>query len=121
MTQDKALRNALKKEQNHSLPFGFKEQTMKRIHKTAEKRKNRAFAYTIGLISITSLGLIALAVFLLKDYLNAAIIFPVEWLHPDTETISQYGFGGYIAFLTLVLIGIDHLARHHWQKKREKN
>lgn len=121
MTQDKALRNALKKGQNHSLPFGFNEQMMIRVRKAAEKRKNRAFAYTIGLISITSLGLIALAVFLLKDYLNATIIFPAEWFHPDPETISQYGFGFYIALLTLVLIGIDHLVRHHWQKRREKN
>lgn len=119
MKPDKAISKALTRQENPGLPPGFESRMMAQIYKAETKRKRQTFLLNIGLLSLTSLGLIGLAVYLLRDSLSE-ITFRAPSLHLSSEAVSQYGFGFYIAFLILVLIVTDHCIRHFIQKKRAK-
>jgi hypothetical protein len=119
MKSDKAITKALNRQEKPALPPGFESRMMAQIYRAEAKRKQQAFLFSIGLLSITSLGLIGMAVYLLRNYLSTAT-FRIPSLHLSTEALSQYGFGFYIASLILVLIVTDHCIRHFIQKKRAK-
>jgi hypothetical protein len=120
MKPDKAITKALNRQEKPVLPPGFESRMMTRIHRAEAKRKQQAYILNIGLISFTSVGLIGLAVYLLRHYLSG-VTFRVPSLHLSTEAASQYGFGFYIAFLVMVLIATDHFVRHLIQKRRAKH
>ena len=118
MKPDKAIAKALNRQSNPVLPPGFESRMMAQIYKAEAKRKRQAFLLTIGLLSLTSLGLIGLAVYLLRDYLSE-VTFRLPSLHLSSEAAWQYGFGFYIASLILVLIVTDHYVRQYIQKKKQ--
>ena len=118
MHQDKAILKALNKEVFPSLSPKFNEQAMQFIYKEVKRNKKQNFILMISCLSAVSLGLIVLAIYLLKHYLsfNFAIHIQIPSFKPDT--ISQYYFDIYIAVLILVLISLDHLFRNYWYKRR---
>ncbi len=120
MKPDKAIAKALNRQPKPALPPGFESRMMAQIYKAEAKRKRQTFLLNIGLLSLTSLGLIGLAAYLLRDYLSE-VTFRMPSLHLSSEAASQYGFGFYIAFLILVLIVTDHCIRHLIQKRRAKH
>jgi len=96
MKPDKAITKALNRQNKPVLPPGFEVRMMTRIHQAETKRERQAFLLNIGLLSLTSLGLIGLAVYLLRNYLSEVTLrFPS--LHLSSEVASQYGFLFYIA------------------------
>jgi uncharacterized membrane protein YqhA len=119
MKQDKAIAKALQRQSGSALPDGFNSRMMEKIFLAEAKRKRQAFILNICLISFVSLSLIAMAVYLLWDSLSA-LTFRMPTLHVTSEALSQYGFCFYIAFLVMVLFGLDHLFRSRWHKKRFK-
>jgi hypothetical protein len=119
MTQDKAIAKALKRHSEPALPDGFHSRMMEMIYLAEAKKKRQAFILNICLISFVSIGLITMAVYLLWDSLSA-LTFHMPALHITSEALSQYGFCFYIAFLVMVLFGLDHILRSRWHKKRFK-
>ncbi len=119
MKRDKAIAKVLQKQSGSALPDGFNSRMMEMIYLAEAKKKRQAFILNICLISFVSIGLIAMAAYLLWDSLSA-LTFRMPTLHVTSEALSQYGFCFYIAFLVMVLFGLDHLFRSRWQKKRFK-
>lgn len=119
MKQDKAIIKALGRRPKPTLHDGFNSRMMEKIFLAEAKKKRQAFFLNICLISFVSLSLIAMAVYLLRDSLSA-LTFRMPSLHVTSEALSQYGFCFYIAFLVMVLFGLDHLVRSRWHKKKLK-
>lgn len=120
MQQDKAIIKALKEEMISSLPSDFNERAMVRIYKEAERKKKQNFFFMIGGISVVSLGLIVMSVYLLKNYFSFDFAFHFQLPYLKLGSLSQYYFDIYIAILVLVLIGFDYLFRSYWHKKSYK-
>lgn len=119
MKQDQAIAKVLQRQSGSALPDGFNSRMMEMIYLAEAKKKRQAFILNICLISFVSIGLIAMAVYLLWDSLSG-LTFRMPSLRITSEALSQYGFCFYIAFLVMVLFGLDHLFRSRWQKKRFK-
>jgi hypothetical protein len=120
MKRDKAITKALERKHPPTLPAGFGTRMMEKIYAAEAKKKKKVYLFNIGLLSITSLALIAMAVYLLRDYLSG-ITFHMPSFHLTQVSVSQYGFCFYIAFLMLGLILTDHYIRHFIQKKKAKH
>ena len=118
MNQDKAIIKALKTMEGPTLSDDFSSGMMNRIYLVAAKKKRRMYIGTLCLISTVSLGLISMAVYLLRDYLQENFTFQMPSLTSLLESVSKYGFGFYIAFLTIILIALDHYFRSMWQKHK---
>lgn len=122
MQQDKAIIKAFKEDAHFSLPPSFNERAMFRIYKEAERKKKQSFILMLSSIITASLGLIAMAYYLLKTYIsfNVALHFRLPTL--KVGTLSQYYFYIYIAILILFLMFFDYLFRGFWNKRKyEKN
>jgi len=121
MNQDKAIIKALKTMEGPTLSDDFSSGMMNRIYLVAAKKKRRMYIGTLCLISTVSLGMISMAVYLLRDYVSDKLTFHLPSLASLVESLSRYGFGFYIAFLTIILIALDYYFRSAWQKhKNEK-
>jgi len=118
MQQDKAIIKALQKEATSSLPPDFNKRAMLRIYKEAEKKKKRNFFFMLGSISVVSLGLIGMSVYLLKKYLSFNFAFHFQLPSLKLNSVLQYSFVIYIATLVLVLVFLDHLFRTFWNKRK---
>jgi hypothetical protein len=117
MKRDKAISKILKAEVTPTLSPAFNAQLMSQIHKFAEKKKVQSFILTLCLISATSLSIIGMAIYLLRNYLKWNFSFSMPRF--PQESISQYGFFIYIALLMLILIGLDTFFRHIRQKHKD--
>jgi hypothetical protein len=121
MNQDKAIIKALKTLEGPILSDNFSSGMMNRIYLVEAKKKRRAYIGSLCLLSAVSLGMISMAVYLLRDYLSDKLTFQLPGPETLIESISRYGFGFYIAFLTIILIALDYYFRSAWQKhKNEK-
>jgi len=120
MNQDKAIIKVVKSQESPSLSAGFNSEMMNRIHLVVVKKKRRLYIGTLCLISTTSLGLISMAVYLLRNYMHENITVQLPTLTSLFESLSKYGFGFYIAFLTIILIALDHYFRSVWQKHKSE-
>ena len=118
MNQDKAIIKALKSQQGPSLSDGFNSEMMNRIHLVVVKKKRRMYIGTLCLITTASLGLISMALYLLRDYLHESFTVQLPSLSSLFDSLSKYGFGLYIAFLAILLIALDHYFRSVWQKHK---
>jgi len=107
MKQDKAIMKAVHSRKSPTLSADFDSRMMDQILHAEVKRKRLAYILSLSSITAASLGLISMAVYLLKDHfsLNFTLQFPA---FPSlNELISKYGFSFYIGFLILVLMMID--------------
>jgi len=118
MNHDKAIIKVVRSREVPSLSAGFNSEMMNRIHLAVVKKKRRMYIGTLCLISTASLGLIAMAVYLLRDYMHESFTVQLPTLTSLFESLSRYGFGLYIAFLAILLISLDHYFRSVWQKHK---
>ena len=110
MTEDKALRKVLERQNTGKLSSGFNTTLMDRVYLESVKKKKRSFILALCGISGISLCLISLAVYLLKDHLSFSFQWPVFRLSAESKAL--YGFSFYIAFLVFLLIALDAYLRH---------
>jgi len=121
MNHDKAIIKALKTLEGLPLSDDFNSGMMNRIYFAAAKKKRRAYIGSLCVLSMVSMGLISMAVYLLRNYLTDNLTFHLPTLTSLIESVSKYGFGFYIAFLSIILIALDYYFRSVWQKhKNEK-
>jgi len=121
MNQDKAIIKALKTLEGPTLSDDFSSGMMNRIYLDAAKKKRRSYIGSLCLLSAVSLAMISMAAYLLRDYLTVSLTFHLPSLASLFESVAKYGFGFYIAFLTILLIALDYYFRSVWQKhKNEK-
>jgi len=123
MNNDKAIRKALQSTESPRLSADFNSRLMAEVYRAVERKKKREYVLGICLISGVSLVLVGLAVYVFLTYIpwNFAFElpkFPKMNLTPETK--SMYGFSFYIAFLSLILIGLDHYIRRKWMMKKSK-
>ena len=118
MEQDKALKKILDTREKGYLPYGFEIDLMKKITLEAKQRKRRFYVLSLSTVSLVSVAMIAGTIFLLKNYLSVKMTMPV--LHPQfsQEAGSMFGFFFYIAFLALILLGLDTYIRSLKQKPK---
>ena len=120
MNQDKAIIKALKTLEGPILSNNFSSGMMNRIYLVEAKKKRRAYIGSLCLLSTVSLGMIAMAVYLLRDYLSDNFTFHLPTFASLIESVSKYGFCFYIAFLTIVLISLDYYFRSAYQKHKSE-
>jgi hypothetical protein len=120
MKQDKAIIKALKSNDSPELSAGFNSGLMKQIYREVEKKKRRSYILSLSLISTVSLCLIAMAVYLLEDYLSVDFSFHLPAFKISVESISGYGFSFYIAFLIGVLVALDYYFRNVLNKRKKE-
>jgi len=94
-----------------SLPASFREATMRRIWKEAEKAKKRNEYLGLLFLVVASLFITGLAVAAIR-YMGVPHI---EWEFPKYESVMPFYL--YIGVLALFLLGIDHLFRRMYKKK----
>jgi hypothetical protein len=120
MKRDKAIIKALDRLDGldkPSLSADFNVQLMNKISKAAAKREKRSFIVNIAIVTVVSLGLVVMAVYLLRNYLTTDITFSMPVFH--IGSVSHYLFFAYIAILALLLLGLDYFFRYLREKKND--
>jgi hypothetical protein len=117
MNQDKALIKALKLQERQPLPIDFNSKLMLEIYKDSAKQKRRKTILTYSFISLVSLALIGMAVYLLKNYITFSSLYKMPQFLSTSESKSLFGFSVYIAFLVLILVFMDG----YFRKLRERH
>jgi len=111
MYQDKALKKVLENKEKFDLPYGFENLMMNQILLEAKKSKRRSAILLLCLISSVSLGMIVGTIVLFKYYLGVNISMPEIQNQFSPEAGKMFGFFFYIAFLVLMLLGLDTYLR----------
>ena len=119
MDQDKALKKILQTRDKGDLPYGFEIGLMNKIMLEAKRKKRRSSVLTLGLVSSVSVSMIAGTILLLKFYLSVQLSLPVLHIRFSTGAGSMFGFFFYIAFLALVLLGLDTYFRSLRRKPKD--
>ena len=120
MKQNNAIKKALLSRRHEELPYGFENRIMRQVYVEAEKQKKRAFVLGIGLISFVSILMITAAIYILTNYFSFSLNIRLPEVSVSSETQSMFAFSCYIAFLVLVLLGLDGYFRSLRQKRHEK-
>jgi hypothetical protein len=115
MNRDKALIKTLVRKAD-SLPDGFEEQVMNRILLETEKKSRRNYSLSLMLVCLVSLAMLGGAFFVLDHFFSFNILdlFSNIRIHFEYDPLYTYCF--YIAFLILVLLGLDHKFRKIMKK-----
>lgn len=120
MKQNNAIKKALLSRRREELPYGFENRIMRQVYAEAEKQKKRAFVLGIGLISFVSILMITAAIYILTNYFSFSLNIRLPKVSVSSETQSMFVFSCYIAFLVLILLGLDGYFRSLRQKRHEK-
>lgn len=123
MNNDKAIRKALQSTESPRLSADFNSRLMAEVYRAVERKKKREYVLGICLISGASLALIGLAVYVFLTYIPWNFTFELpkfSKVHLSSESKSMYAFSFYIAFLSLILIGLDYWIRRKWIMKKMK-
>ena len=123
MNNDKAIRKALQSTESPRLSADFNSRMMAEVYRAVERKKKRAYVLGLCLISGVSLTLIGLAVYVFLTYIPWKFTFELPKfpkVHLSSESKSMYAFSFYIAFLSLILIGLDYWIRRKWLMKKMK-
>ncbi len=115
MNKDKALIKTLNRHSDE-LPVGFEERLMSRIVLEAEKKSRRDYVLSLLLVGAVSLAMIAGAVFVFVYYFSFDIRDLFSGIRIRFEYSSLYTYCFYIAFLVLVLLGLDYKFRKIMKK-----
>lgn len=121
MNKDKFLVKALKSKDNTKLSADFNTRLMNQIYKVVAAKKRQSMILTFSLITVVSLGLVSLAVYLLKDYLSFSSLLYTQSFLFTSQSKTIFGFSVYIASLILVLIFIDNYFRNLREKRLNKS
>ena len=117
MKQDKAIRKALASKHTPALSNGFNTRMMQQLYVVVEKKRKRIYVFSLFMITVVSLGLVSMGIYLLKDYIPSDITLHLPNSNNLMDTLSRYGFSLYIASLILILIGLDTWFRQYRQKR----
>ena len=92
------------------LPVTFRSNVMDRVMKAETRRQRRVFWMEIIALTLAVLFLIALSI---------VTLLYVDFQLPKWPEVSLNGlvFYSYIGFLSLLLLGADHLFRRYYQSK----
>jgi ABC-type uncharacterized transport system fused permease/ATPase subunit len=120
MKRDKALIKALNNKGKDSLSYGFEFQMMRRILVEAERKKKHSFILGLSLISMVSVGMIVVTIYVLMHYVSFCTYLTLPDISFSTETQSLFILYCYIALLVLVLLGLDAYFRKLRHKGNEK-
>ncbi len=115
MNKDKALIKTLIRKAN-DLPDGFEEQVMNRIFLEIEKKSRRNYYLSLMLVCGVSLAMIGGAFFVLDHFFSFNILDLFSGIHIRFQYNPLYTYCFYIAFLILVLLGLDHKFRQIMKK-----
>lgn len=107
MNQNKMLKRALDAREKGDLPYGFESRMMMRITTEAIRKRKRANVLTLSLVSAVSLSLIAGTILLLRYYFKIDVPVPERLVALSPASCRLFGFYSYIAFLALLLLGLD--------------
>ncbi len=120
MKKDKALIKAIKKAEVPPFSGDFNDRMMNIVYETAALRKKRSVVLTYSLITVVSFALIALAGYLLRQYLsfNFSTGFLSGFISPQSKTI--FAFSAYIGTLVLILMFLDNFFRTLREKQLKK-
>jgi len=123
MSNDKAIIKALQSTESPRLSADFNSRLMTEVYRTLERKKKRAYILGLCLISGVSLALVGLAVYVFLTYIPWNFTFELPKfpkMEFSSESKSMYAFSFYIAFLSLILIGLDYWIRRKWLMKKMK-
>ena len=119
MKKDKAIIKVLKSKESIQLSSGFNSRLMSKLYLAVEKKKKRAYVFSLCMLSTVSIGLITMTFYLLRDHLTLNFTIQFPSINTLTETFTKYGFSIYIALLTFILIGLDTFFRSVFKKRKE--
>lgn len=115
MNKDKALIRTLNR-RSDELSGGFEERLMNRILQEAEKKSRRDYLLGLLLAGAVSLAMVAGAVFVFVYYFSFDLRDLFSGIRIRFEYSSLYTYCFYIAFLVLVLLGLDYKFRKIMKK-----
>jgi len=115
MSKDNALIKTLIRKSDN-LPDRFEEQVMNLILLEAEKKRRRDYFFSLMLVSVVSLAMIGVAFFVLEHFFSFNILDLFSGIHIHFKYSPVYASCFYIAFLALVLLGLDHKFRRIMKK-----
>ena len=115
MSKDNALIKTLIRKSDN-LPDRFEEQVMNLILMEAEKKRRWNYYLSLMLVSIVSLAMIGAAFFVLEHFFSFNILDLFSGIHIRFKYNPVYTYCFYIAFLALVLLGLDHKFRRIMKK-----
>ena len=115
MNKDKALIKTLNR-RSDELSGGFEERLMSRILLEAEKKSRRDYLLSLLLVGAVSLAMIAGAGFVFVYFFSFDIRDLFSGIRIRFEYNSLYTYCFYIAFLVLVLLGLDYKFRKIMKK-----
>lgn len=113
MNKDKALIKTLIRKTDN-LPEGFEEQVMNRILLETGRKDRRNYYLSLILVSVVSLGMIGGTLYVLDHFFSFNILSLFSGFHMKYDPLYKYCF--YIAFLVLVLLGLDYKFRQIMKK-----
>lgn len=115
MNKDQALIKTLVRKAD-DLPDGFEEQVMNRILLETEKKSRRNYYLSLMLVCVVSLAMIGGAFFVLDHFFLFSILDLFSNIRIHIEYNPLYTCCFYLAFLILVLLGLDHKFRKIMKK-----
>ena len=115
MNKDKALIKTLGR-RSDELSGSFEERVMTRILLEAEKKSRRNYFLSLLLVGVVSLAMIAGAFFIFIHFFSFNILDLFSNMRIPFEYNPLYTYCFYIAFLVLVLLGLDHKFRKIMKK-----
>ena len=118
MKHDNAIKKVLERS-DVTLSFDFETRTMKRIQKVIEKRKKKAYAMQLFLVSIVSASLIFVVFYIFNNKLDVNLRFG-EILSVVSK-VRSHSFELYIAFLALLLLFVDGFLRKSHKYKNDNS
>jgi len=111
MKQDNALKKVLEAREKGDLPYGFESRMMNKVMLEALRKRKRINFLAFSLVSVVSLFLIVGTIFLLKYYFQIDLSTSENPIKFSPESYAIFGFYFYIAFLVLILLGMDAFFR----------
>lgn len=118
MNQDKALKKALTRKTN-GLPPGFDKRVMEQVMLEAKRKMQLNYFWSLGLVTFVSLSMVVGTVYVLYHYTSFNFFDSLSGIRMPSMSGSMYVFYFYIAFLILILLGLDTYIRN-WKNKTEK-
>lgn len=119
MSKDRAFRKILTGKPD-DLPEVFEERVMNRILLEIEKKSRRSYYLSLVLVCVVSLAMVGGSLFVLYHFFSFNILYLFSNIRLPFEYSPLYNYCFYIAFLVLVLLGLDHKFRQIMKKTENR-
>jgi len=118
MNQDKALKKVLTRKTG-GLPPGFDKRVMEQVLLEAKRKIQLNYFRSLGLVAFVSLSMVAGTAYVLYHYTSFNFFDFLSGLKMPDMSSPMFVFYFYIAFLILILLGLDTYIRN-WRNKTEE-